>query len=103
MVWSLFQPPLLCVSTFLEQRAFVIWCAEDTENRSWVIADAQHNVVKYFGWFYIVSLIVFGSFSVYLVFSKYGDIVLGPDNEAPKYSLMTWFSMLSSAGIGIDL
>eukprot|EP01084_Bolivina_argentea_P315599 546808_1 len=83
--------------------SFVIWCAVDTHNASKKIGEAQTFVVYYFGWFYITSLIIFGSFSIYLCFSSFGDIKLGPPNEPPKYSLMTWFSMLFSAGIGVGL
>ena len=84
-------------------RSFVIWCAVDTENASVELGEMQDFVVRYFGWFYIASLIIFGVFVLYLTCSKYGNIKLGPENEPPKYSLMTWFSMLFSAGIGSGL
>ena len=83
--------------------SFVIWCAVDTENASDKLGKGQEFVVRYFGWFYISSLIIFGLFALYLTCSKYGDIKLGPKNEKPKYSLFTWFSMLFSAGIGSGL
>ncbi len=56
-----------------------------------------------FGWFYMISMTSFVIFSIFLFFSKYGDIVLGKDGEKPEYSFLSWFSMLFSAGMGIGL
>lgn len=56
-----------------------------------------------FGWFYVLSMTSFVVFSVYICFSKYGNIVLGKDGEKPAYSLLAWFAMLFSAGKGIGL
>ena len=81
---------------------FVIWCAVD-KNASTEIAALQDSVTRYFGWFYISSLIIFGCFAIYLVFSRFGDIKLGDPDKPPKYSILTWFSMLFSAGVGVGL
>jgi len=98
-----FINPTVFFSAIVIIWSFVIWCAADRANASEVLAETQSFAVKYFGWFYICSLIIFGAFSLYLTCSKYGDIKLGPEDEEPKYSLMTWFSMLFSAGIGAGL
>eukprot|EP00486_Rosalina_sp_Unknown_P006542 CAMPEP_0201576874 /NCGR_PEP_ID=MMETSP0190_2-20130828/22930_1 /ASSEMBLY_ACC=CAM_ASM_000263 /TAXON_ID=37353 /ORGANISM="Rosalina sp." /LENGTH=681 /DNA_ID=CAMNT_0048008247 /DNA_START=14 /DNA_END=2056 /DNA_ORIENTATION=+ len=82
--------------------SFVIWCAVD-ENAATEIGKMQDAVTKYFGWFYISSLITFGLFATYLVFSRFGDIKLGHPDKPPKYSILTWFSMLFSAGVGVGL
>ena len=42
-------------------------------------------------------------FSLYLAFSKYGDIKLGRENDKPEFSNVVWFSMLFGAGMGIGL
>lgn len=60
-------------------------------------------ITENFGWFYMLSMTSFVFFSIYLYFSKYGDIVLGKDGEKPEYSFLSWFSMLFSAGMGIGL
>ena len=41
--------------------------------------------------------------SVFLSFSKYGDIVLGDPNEKPKYSFFTWGSMMFTCGLAADI
>jgi choline/glycine/proline betaine transport protein len=37
------------------------------------------------------------------MFSRHGSIRLGPDDEEPEFSLLSWFAMLFSAGMGIGL
>jgi len=83
--------------------SFVIWCAVAPEEASADLAVAQAWAITYFGWFYIASLILFGTFAFYLVFSRFGDIKLGHPDKPPKYSILTWFSMLFSAGVGVGL
>lgn len=56
-----------------------------------------------FGWFYLLSMFSFVVFSIWIAFSKYGKIKLGPDDSKPEYSLISWFAMLFSAGMGVGL
>jgi choline/glycine/proline betaine transport protein len=55
------------------------------------------------GWFYILTVAITFITVVFLGFSRYGAIKLGPDHSTPDYSNITWFSMLFSAGMGIGL
>lgn len=41
--------------------------------------------------------------SIFLSFSKYGDIVLGEQDEKPKYSFFTWGSMMFTCGLAADI
>ena len=56
-----------------------------------------------FGWAYLISMLIFVIFAIFLAFSKYGDIRLGPDDSKPEYSTISWFAMLFGAGMGIGL
>ncbi|WP_174734708.1 BCCT family transporter [Mesobacillus harenae] len=56
-----------------------------------------------FGWFYLLSVLLFVIFCLFLAFSKYGRIRLGGDDDRPEYSFFTWIGMLFSAGFGIGL
>lgn len=60
-------------------------------------------IIEKFGWFYLLTATFFLIFSIVLIFSKYGSIKLGPDDEDPEYSYLSWFAMLFSAGMGIGL
>nr|WP_300323999.1 BCCT family transporter [uncultured Anaerostipes sp.] len=41
--------------------------------------------------------------SIFLCFSKYGDVVLGEPNEKPKYSFFAWGSMMFTCGLAADI
>ncbi|MCP1160876.1 MULTISPECIES: BCCT family transporter [Bacillus] len=56
-----------------------------------------------FGWFYLLSVLLFVFFCLFLAISKYGRIRLGGNDERPEYSFFTWIGMLFSAGFGIGL
>ena len=41
--------------------------------------------------------------SLFLSFSKYGDIVLGEPDEKPQYNFFTWGSMMFTCGLAADI
>lgn len=64
---------------------------------------AQGFVLEKFGWFYQLVATFFLLFAAFMIFSKYGKIKLGKENDEPEYNRPTWFAMLFSAGMGIGL
>ena len=83
--------------------AFVLWGLTGPESLNSVSSSALAFATADFGWFYMLSALVFLVFCLYLAFSKYGRIPLGRDDEDPEFSTASWFSMLFSAGMGIGL
>ncbi len=67
------------------------------------VAWVQAFIVGTFGWFYVLAAVFFLIFVLWLMASRFGDIRLGRDDEAPEYGSLTWFAMLFSAGMGIGL
>ena len=63
----------------------------------------QTNIVNAFNWYYVLIAAFFVAFSLFLGFSRFGDIKLGRDDDEPEFSLMSWFSLLFAAGMGIGL
>lgn len=63
----------------------------------------QTTIVNAFNWYYVLIAAVFVAFSLYLGFSRFGDIKLGKDDDEPEFSLLSWFSLLFAAGMGIGL
>lgn len=55
------------------------------------------------GLYYLVIGLAVLIISVWLLFSKYGDIVLGEPNEKPKYSFFAWGSMMFTCGLAADI
>jgi choline/glycine/proline betaine transport protein len=66
-------------------------------------SDLQSTIIENGSWFYVVSVAVILITVMYLGFSSFGDIRLGPDHCKPDFSLPSWLSMLFAAGMGIGL
>ena len=65
------------------------------------------NIFNFFttnlGWMYLLFASLFLIVCIALIFSKYGKIKLGQDDEEPEFSTFSWFAMLFAAGMGIGL
>ncbi|MFV0459765.1 MAG: BCCT family transporter [Actinomycetales bacterium] len=73
------------------------------EGMSSAISAANSAVVDSLGWYYVLLVFVFVVFALFMGISRYGDIVLGKDDDEPEFGLMPWFAMLFAAGMGIGL
>ena len=94
--------PVFLISAILIV-AFIIFGAFFNEQAELVFNQAKAFVSMRFGWFFIVVVNLALLMSIYLIFSRYGDIRLGHQTEKPEYNLISWIGMLFSAGIGIGL
>ena len=56
-----------------------------------------------FGVYYLIIGLGMMVFSMYIAFSKYGNIVLGEPGEKPKYSFGKWGAMMFTAGLAADI
>lgn len=73
------------------------------EQSNTVLAKVRFFFGDTFGVYYLaIGLGVF-LLSLYLAFSKYGDIVLGEQDEKPKYSFFAWGSMMFTCGLAADI
>lgn len=63
----------------------------------------QAGIVNAFNWYYVLIAAFFVAFSLFVGFSRFGDIRLGRDDDEPEFSLLAWFSLLFAAGMGIGL
>ena len=66
------------------------------------------SVIRFFlgdtlGGYYVIIGIGALIVSFYMAFSKYGNIVLGEQNEKPKYNFFTWGSMMFTCGLAADI
>ncbi|MFJ3034053.1 BCCT family transporter [Curtobacterium pusillum] len=66
-------------------------------------AAVQGWIVRDFGWYYLIAAAAFVVFAIWIGFSRFGDIVLGQDDEKPEFSTLSWLSLLFAAGMGIGL
>ncbi|MEA1959935.1 MAG: BCCT family transporter [Bacillota bacterium] len=82
---------------------FVLWGIVFPENMADKMQQGLDFIIQTFGWFYLLSTIVFVVFIIYVGFGRYGKIKLGEDEDEPEYGFFTWLAMLFSAGMGIGL
>lgn len=63
----------------------------------------QSAIVDGFSWYYVLITAFFVAFCLFIGFSRFGDIKLGKDDDAPEFSTPAWFALLFAAGMGIGL
>jgi choline/glycine/proline betaine transport protein len=68
-----------------------------------VFGSIQSGIIGGLGWYYVLLVAGFVIVAIVFAVSKFGDIKLGKDDDEPEFSLMSWFSMLFAAGMGIGL
>ncbi len=83
--------------------AFLLWGALNPEGMGTNVTTARDWVIDSFGWLFVLTSAGFVVFSLYLAFSKYGHVKLGPDDAEPEFSTFSWVSMMFATGMGIGL
>ncbi|NUL47958.1 BCCT family transporter [Cellulosimicrobium funkei] len=68
-----------------------------------VLSAIQSWIATNLGWFYMLAIGVFIVVALAICFSRFGKITLGKDGEKPEFGVLSWFSMLFAAGMGIGL
>ncbi|AQU78151.1 MULTISPECIES: BCCT family transporter [Planococcus] len=69
-----------------------------SQTGEWTVA-----ISNTFGWYYLLTVFLILAFCIYLIFSKFSTLKLGKPEDKPEFSLVSWFSMLFSAGMGMGL
>lgn len=73
------------------------------EQSNGVISKVRFFFGDTLGSFYIVMGVGVLLVSIFLSFSKYGNIVLGGPEEKPKYNFFTWGGMMFTCGLAADI
>lgn len=81
----------------------VCYAAIFKENAQTVLDTAKEWVNTNFSWFYVLAVAIILVVTVFVFFSRVGDVKLGPDHSKPEYGTLSWLSMLFAAGMGIGL
>ena len=96
------NPTVTLIASFVVM-AFVIFGAVATETAGGVFTAVKDAIIGGLKWYYIGIVAFFLFFVVYLMFSRFGGIRLGDDDDRPEFSRFSWFAMLFGAGMGIGL
>ncbi|WP_203334076.1 BCCT family transporter [Planococcus beigongshangi] len=83
--------------------ALVIWGAAAPLSFSELSGGLTAQISKTFGWYYLMTVFLILLFCIYLIFSRFSSIKLGKSEDKPEFSLLSWFAMLFSAGMGMGL
>src|SRR5690625_3923095 len=83
--------------------AIVLWGAFFPDHLNTLTESVTDFISDQFGWFYIFVLAAMIVCSLFLMFSQFGKIKLGKEDDEPDFSLPAWFAMLFSAVMGIGL
>lgn len=83
--------------------AFVAWGVFAPDHLETVSGNVTGYISDMFGWYYLLIVMIMLVFCVYLIFSRFGKIRLGKENDRPDFKLPTWFAMLFSAGMGMGM
>lgn len=73
------------------------------EQANGIISQVRFFFGDTLGSYYIIIGIGILIDSLFLSFSKYGNIVLGEQNEKPQYNFFTWGSMMFTCGLAADI
>jgi len=95
--------PVMAIGSAVLVFAFVIFTIANPTYASSVYNAAQSFITTKLSWYYIGLMSFMLFFSVWLIFSRYGNIRLGKDTDRPEFGYFSWFSMLFGAGIGIGI
>ena len=73
------------------------------EQSNKVIGQIRYILGNTFGVYYLIIGLGIFILSIYIASSKYGNIILGNQDEKPKYSFFAWGSMMFTAGLAADI
>src|SRR5699024_1940701 len=80
--------------------AVVLWGSFIPDNLNDTTPSITAVVAVEFAWYYLVVIVAMISLCLFLMFSRFGEIKLGNDDDESEFRLPVWFAMLFSAGVG---
>ncbi|MGG0643162.1 BCCT family transporter [Sporosarcina gallistercoris] len=83
--------------------ALVAWGTVSPDTLEASTTALTRSISTAFGWYYLWLVAGIVVFCLYLIFSKFGHLKLGKQDSQPEFSLLSWFAMLFSAGMGIGV
>lgn len=95
--------PTMATTALTVITLFLLFGVFDPDTAASWFSGAKDTIIASFKWYYILVVALFLFFAIYLMFSRFGSIRLGDDDQEPEFGYFAWFSMLFSAGMGIGL
>jgi len=94
--------PLLIVALSISA-AIAVWGIVDPRGLGSLAASAVAIQFDSRGWFIMLEASGLLFVALYLAFSRFGKVRLGPEDTEPEFSTPAWIAMLFAAGMGVGL
>ncbi len=98
----MFRNPLLLIALALTA-GVAVWGIFDTQGLAGFAGEQVKVMFRSRGWFVMLTASILLLASLWLAFSRYGNIKLGRENEVPEFSTISWLTMMFAAGMGVGL
>lgn len=95
--WLITLAPFIIIMAL----AGVLFAFPDESNN--IISKVRFLFGDTMGIYYLIIGVGVLIVSIFLSFSRYGNVVLGEPNEKPKYSFFAWGSMMFTCGLAADI
>ncbi len=95
--------PFMAIASMVMITAFVAFTVSDVERANTVFTVGKDFIINSLDWFYVLVVSLALLFVFWLLFSRFGDVKLGKDDDEPDFSTFSWICMLFSAGLGSGL
>ena len=98
----MFRNPLLLIALALTA-GVAVWGIFDTQGLAGFAGEQVKVMFRSRGWFVMLTASILLLTSLWLAFSRYGNIKLGREHEVPEFSTISWLTMMFAAGMGVGL
>ena len=95
--WMITLIPMAIVTTM----SILFFIMPEQSNE--IISQVRYIFGNTFGMYYLAIGLGIFLLTIWVAGSRYGNIVLGGQDEKPKYSFFTWGSMMFTAGLAADI
>jgi len=96
-------PNLLLAIALAISAAIALWGIVDPSGLGQLASAAVSTQFDSRGWFIMLEASGLLFVAIFLAFSRFGRVRLGPDNAEPEFSTPAWIAMLFAAGMGVGL
>ncbi|MEO0989869.1 MAG: BCCT family transporter [Pseudomonadota bacterium] len=96
-------PSSLLIIALVISASVALWGILDPAGLGQIASTAVSAQFGSRGWFIMLEASGLLFVAIFLAFSRFGQIRLGPDNVKPEFSTPAWIAMLFAAGMGVGL
>jgi len=94
---------LMAIASMIMILGFVGFTIYDVEFANGIFTKMKDFIIGTLDWYYVLVMSSILIFVIWLMFSRFGKVRLGKDDDTPDFSTFSWVCMLFSAGLGSGL